>query len=573
MPAFRLRYALARFDALPLGRHPVALSALILFAVALAIRALQMAMFPYPAYPDSFYYQAVARSIAGGQGANIPYLWSFLDVGSIVPAAANLPIPAFAHWMPLASLVQVPFIWLLGPTDLASGLPFVILAAALAPFTYLMVRDLAGRTALPLLAGTLVIIPGYVAPYLTQADNFALFALLAGGSLWLVGRIRRGGPRIRSLLAAGALAGLAYLSRTDGVLVSVAVLAWGSLAWLSAKRARRSPAIGPKGLIVFAAGAVAVASPWLIRQLLVFGTISVSASSGRILWIRNYNELFSADGPLTPAHLFSWDLGSLWNSRLDALSTAVLFLVGAMLLFALAPFALAGLRRLWRKPALRPLYVYAGLFLTWSVLVAAPHLASGNFLHSATALLPLMDAGVGLGLVVLLAKLGRRFKSWPIGRTLSRLAAALILSALIGTTGFTFAVLANWSGYRQVRVNVVGWLEANAPEGAIVMSSDPGSIWSLDPKYPGIQSPTSDLAIIEAALSRYHVRYLLLEKQHIVPTLLPLLDGQLHPDWLSEPLFSVPDPADTGASARVPLYAIYGVLTDPPSLAVDLGNR
>src|SRR3989304_5649319 len=57
------------------------------------------------------------------------------------PLAPTLPIPSNAHWMPLASLVQVPFIWLLGAGPLASGLPFWLIGAAAPPITYWMGPD------------------------------------------------------------------------------------------------------------------------------------------------------------------------------------------------------------------------------------------------------------------------------------------------------------------------------------------------------------------------------------------------------------------------------------------------
>ena len=52
-----------------------------------------------------------------------------------------LPIPSNAHWMPLASIVQVPFIWLLGPTAMASALPFALFGALAAPLAWAIGRD------------------------------------------------------------------------------------------------------------------------------------------------------------------------------------------------------------------------------------------------------------------------------------------------------------------------------------------------------------------------------------------------------------------------------------------------
>ena len=97
--------------------------------------------FPDPAYPDSSYYVDVARSIAAGHGLSIDVIWIFAEVGNRIPADPVLPVPSNAHWLPLASLVQVPFIRVLGPTALASLLPGVLLGALAAPLTWCMARD------------------------------------------------------------------------------------------------------------------------------------------------------------------------------------------------------------------------------------------------------------------------------------------------------------------------------------------------------------------------------------------------------------------------------------------------
>ena len=90
-------------------RIPIAL-----YLLALVARLVTAALFPDPAYPDSFYYVDVARQLAAGHGFNVDFIWIFPEVGGGIPANPVLPIPSNAHWMPLASLVQVPFIWLLG---------------------------------------------------------------------------------------------------------------------------------------------------------------------------------------------------------------------------------------------------------------------------------------------------------------------------------------------------------------------------------------------------------------------------------------------------------------------------
>ncbi|MEA2545947.1 MAG: hypothetical protein QOI09_1220, partial [Chloroflexota bacterium] len=90
-------------------RIPVAL-----FLLALAVRAVLIATFPDPAYPDSYYYVDVARSIAAGHGLSVDFVWIFAEVGNHLPNPAVLPIPSNAHWLPLASLIEAPFIAIFG---------------------------------------------------------------------------------------------------------------------------------------------------------------------------------------------------------------------------------------------------------------------------------------------------------------------------------------------------------------------------------------------------------------------------------------------------------------------------
>ena len=82
-------------------RTPIAL-----YVGALVARLVAAALFPDPAYPDSFYYVDVARQLAAGHGFNVDFIWIFPEVGGGIPANPVLPIASNAHWMPLASLAE-----------------------------------------------------------------------------------------------------------------------------------------------------------------------------------------------------------------------------------------------------------------------------------------------------------------------------------------------------------------------------------------------------------------------------------------------------------------------------------
>ena len=148
---------------------------LLLYGLAFVVRAILMLQFPDPAYPDSAYYVDVARSLAAGHGLHVDFIWIFAEVGGHIPANPVLPVPSNAHWLPLASFIQAPFIVALGPTAIASALPMVLIGSVLAPLTWLIARDAGATPTVQLGAGVLGAIPAAGTVFMAQPENFAVF--------------------------------------------------------------------------------------------------------------------------------------------------------------------------------------------------------------------------------------------------------------------------------------------------------------------------------------------------------------------------------------------------------------
>jgi 4-amino-4-deoxy-L-arabinose transferase-like glycosyltransferase len=295
---------------------------LLLYGLALAVRLVLIAHFPYPAYPDSAYYADVASSLHAGQGFNVDFIWIFAEVGGSLPADPVLPIPSNAHWMPLASIVQVPFLSIFGDVAWAAALPFALIGALAAPLIWGFARDAGASRMVAIGAGILTAIPLLSTVYLVQPDNFSLFQPLVLGSLWLAVRGLRGSGR--AFIGAGLLAGLATLARTDGVLVLATLgllFAWDRWrAWRSA--GGRTPAISVAAAVGCVAVFVLVMAPWWARQLAVFGSLSPSSTSGKVLFIRDIGEWNSSTTPATLDHLLGMGIGPLLVTRLGGLVAA-----------------------------------------------------------------------------------------------------------------------------------------------------------------------------------------------------------------------------------------------------------
>ena len=93
---------------------------------------------------------------------DIDVVWIFAEVGNRLPDPAVLPIPSNAHWLPLASFIQAPFVSVLGPTALANALPGVLIGSLAAPLTWLIARDSGARPIVGVAAGVISAIPGAV---------------------------------------------------------------------------------------------------------------------------------------------------------------------------------------------------------------------------------------------------------------------------------------------------------------------------------------------------------------------------------------------------------------------------
>jgi 4-amino-4-deoxy-L-arabinose transferase-like glycosyltransferase len=533
-----------------------------LFVIALVVRAATASLFPEPAYPDSYYYVNVARELASGGGFQVDFIWNFVEVGGRLPAEGVLPIPSNAHWMPLAAVVQVPFIWILGETPMASGLPFWLLAAATAPLTWFIGRD-AGMPGWQAAAGGLLVaMPAAVSPFIGQPDNFALFMFLGALALWLCARGLRG--HRGSFALGGLVVGLAFLSRNDGVLLAVPF----ALAFLYdlLKRPRLSR-LGWWPAIACALGFIVVASPWLLRQLDVFGAISPSSVGGRILFITEYRELYSVTGETTLESFLAQGLGPIIESRLGGLWDALLIFTALPMLVLLVPLLLIGVWRQRRDPNYLPWLVYAGALFTFTALVSAVHVAFGTFIHSAVALVPHAYLLALLGTAAVVGVIATRRPSWDAPRATRNISFILVGVIAAVSVVASFSTVDAWRSERDNRADVLATLEAVAEPGEVVMSPDAGA-YRYHGGWPGIVTPDDPLEVVEAAARLYDVRWLALEGNHITTGLLPVLTGEVRPDWLSEPLIvgpPLPLDEDTPADEQVPRpsSALYAVCLEP----------
>jgi hypothetical protein len=535
-----------------------------LYAFALVVRGLLFALHPDAAYPDSYYYVAVARSLESGHGFNVDFIWSFVDVGGRIPAGPTLPIPSNGHWMPLASLVQLPTIWLLGPTPLASSLPFILIGALAAPMTWALAREIGAADRIALAAGIAVAAPAATALYMTQPDNFALFQVLGTAALWLVARGLRGSGRAFAL--AGLAVGLATLARNDGVLLGAAaalIFFWERWRrWRSRHAAARRPAIGWRWAFACFGLFLLATAPWYLRQLAVFGSVSPSSGSGRILFIARYEDMWSVTGDTSLGGLFAQGLGPLLASRVLGLLSAVENFSVLACTVLLAPFVLWAVWLRRSSVDYRPFFVYACLLFGAAGLLFAVHVPYGTFLHSAVALIPYTYI-LGLdGVAAVVTWLTPRRKGWTKDRAVRMFLAAAVGTVLLNAAVFAYLANRSWNYDRDLRLAAGAALtDHGAAPSDLLLSADPGG-YEYFTGHGGVVTPYDSLDVIHQVAADYGTRWLVLERNHIVPAMVPVLEGKSRPDWIGPPVFEVPyagDPSGDPDQDAAPALALYPI--------------
>ena len=535
-----------------------------LYSFALAARAVLFAVHPDAAYPDSFYYVDVARALQAGHGGNIDFIWACVDVGGRIPAQPILPIASNAHWMPLASLVQLPTMWLLGPTPLASALPFLLIGALAAPMTWLLAREVGAGDRIALAAAIAVSVPAAAAIYMSQPDNFSLFQPLGTAALWLTARGLKGDRR--SFALAGLMVGLATLARNDGVLLGAAVglaFLWDRWrAWRS--NGGRMPAIPWRYAFACFGLFLVVMAPWYLRQLAVFGSLSPSSSSGRILLIQNYEQMNSVTSDTSLSGFLGQGIEPLLASRILGFVSAIQVFFVIACSAVLAPFVVVGAWARRRSIDFGPFFLYAGLLFGAAGLVFAVHVPYGTFLHSAVALVPISYILELEGVVIVATWVARRRRGWTEDRAARLFLIAAVGTVLLNAGAFGFLAARSWNQERDMRLDASAALDrTGAPKTDLLLSADPGG-FEYFTGHGGVVTPNDSLAVIREVAADYGTRWLIVERAHIVTPLAPILEMKSRPDWIGPPIYTIPYTGEkTGDPAidAAPALAIFPICT------------
>ncbi len=503
--------------------------------IGLLLQAFWVSLLTQPTYMDAYYYTTNGQRLAEGHGFTESVIWQFLD------DPQGLPTPSHTYWMPLPSILAAAG-YLLRDDFSGAQIFFWLLGGLLPLLAYGIGRQLGGERWQGWVAAMLAATGGYYAPFLGQPSTFAPFAWAGGLSLLAVGLARMPAGltgrtrdslkpgRLAYWLVAGVAAGLAHLTRADGLLLFVvAVLFWIANAW-GGRKGRRQAGSGPLlQLVLLLGGYLLVMSPWFIRNSQVTGGL-LSTAGTQSIFLTTYDDLFAYGRSIGPGPFFEWGWNNIIHSRLQGATVGLQTLLAIPGLIFLGPFILVGLVNLYRrrpaKTLLQPLLLYTMILLASTVLLFTFPGMRGSLFHSSVALWPWTTALAAVGIGFSVDWVAARLSHWQPERAKRIFSTIFIIVALLLTffvAQFRLTPDRDPAVYHQI--------EERIGAGSIVMIGNAPALYY----YTGLAAvsvPNEPLPVLLQAADRYGVTYLVLDSDRPLP-LDTLYQGELKDDRLN----------------------------------------
>jgi 4-amino-4-deoxy-L-arabinose transferase-like glycosyltransferase len=440
--------------------------------------------------------------------------------------------------MPFAAILAAAPMALFGESVRVALLPFILIASLLPALSYWAARqlDLSESSAL-FAAAALAVLPEY-ALYSMRTDTVIPCALFECLSILLLIRGLRRGEWLPFVLS-GIAAGLAYLTRNDGILlipmliVTLVVYTVARRRWKTDASSEvpffapsKAPSFAARFAILMPIAALIVVTPWLIRNLNAYGMLG-SPETSSMFFFTDHSDHYAFGRHFTlQTMLAAQTPAQIIGKRLFELAAAIKEMVEAFDIF-LPVAVIGGLLLLiagWRDAANRRrlLAIAPVLILVLGLLVAYPILIpyksqAGSFKKSYMSIVPL------------LLPLGAYALERAISDMRIRIGAMVLVIALLGANALDAVRLdAQFSddylaSMEQVAAATKTMPDTNGDGKIILMVEDPYIL-----RFVGIQSimfPSEDRDKIVEIARRYGVDYLLMPAHR--PALDPLLTGEV----------------------------------------------
>lgn len=477
---------------------------------ALVLRVSMVGFVRHPGIADPNHYYNLGRELAAGNGFQIDYIWQYYNP----PDEIVHPID---WWHPLTGVLVAASMGVFGANVQAGLLPFIIIGSVLPVVAYLAARQLGCTESAGLFAGAATgVLPELVMNSLRTDTLIPNTLLVMGCIILLVHGLLRANPM--ALLGSGLLGGLAYLTRSENLLLLPMYVVTLAVYTLFKQPIKRS--LWPY-LVLMPLVALGVALPWLWRNLSVMGWLTPPHQSGIFFWT-DFRDLYAYDRELSWGTMTSSQTGpQIIAKRLFEMAASVKIMYTTLDVF-LPVVVIGGMILLVAKRDRERLLVLTptmvllgGVYFFYTVL--APFFSQGGSFKKAY-----------LTLVPLLIPVGAYALEQVVENRRLRVGTMVIVLGLMGANaieltradiGFTNAYL---DEMEQVVDTVQALPDTNGDGRVVLMSQDPFMMSFLGLRSVAI--PMEDRDTVLDVGARYHVDYLMMPPAR--PSLDPIYEGE-----------------------------------------------
>jgi len=511
--------------------------------LALALRVGVLAAFvEFPGVADPNHYYNLGVRLATGYGYTTDSIWQFNDDYGAVTHPDD-------YWMPLTGLLAGGSMAIFGVGVGQALIPFMLIGSLLPLIAYYGAGTLGvGRGGALFAAACAACLPELVLNSV-RTETTVVAAFTTGAALILFARgmgivapdeiyppappvrgekdgARGNSPRligVRGVVfaASGIMTGLAYLTRSESVLILVAagvvVLVWALL---------RRPI--PRAVVLLPIAAVLVAVPWSARNLALNGTISTPTTSS-LFFLTDYNDHYVYGRSLGLDHLLANQTPTQIIGKRLFESAAAVKLTITTLDGALAAAVIGGLlllvvgRDRERLLAAAPALILIGGYFIFYAWLAPYKSQGGSFKKAYLSLVPLLlpIAALALERAIVAVRLRR-----------GAMAIVLLLTAAnaVDLVRLDAAASGSYLAGIEIMADAARALPDRTGDGAItLMTQDPFIVSYVG--FPTVVFPHEPRDVVIAVARRYGVDYLLMPAAR--PALDPiLLDAALDPRFV-----------------------------------------
>ncbi len=455
----------------------------ILLAVSFIIRLLSAMTVVHPGHADSSYYITVANNLYKGRGFVIDYIWNFQNT------YPDLTHPSNDYWMPLSSIFMFFSFLIFGNSLLAAQLPGIIFTSLVAPITYFIAIKEFRDKKIAILAAILAVI--LIPRFILLPEATPLSGLLTAGMILLIAYSYK---KLNFFLA-GVCGGLAYLTRSDGVLILLAlvsVILFSELMLLE------------KGKLmgIVAASVMLVVFPWWIRNYIVFDTVfPVKMSS--VFFLNNFEDFYSSPVKLNSAIAI---LPAIFDKLMQANENiqTIIGMIGWPV-FLFIPF---GIALVWNSRLYRITFVYFSFLFLFYSFIANILASQGSFARSGVSLIPFLLPVAIKGVFQFSAFL-EKFSNLKAAKIITVVFCGLFLFTLFKSVNVIKMTYEGCVGIKNSLEKISLAIERYQPvSSAVLMTRNPWEVhYSLGSRT--VQIPNNDLDVIIEVAKKYNVDFLL----------------------------------------------------------------